>query len=135
MLRRNGSALGRRASLAPTKMGRRLLSSSAPALSATNAEVAIVGAGIWGMSTAYQLKRRDPSLNIQVYEPRRGLATVAGGAGVTCDVAIVGAGIWGMSTAYQLKRRDPSLNVQVFEQVGMSQAGYALGCGLGRGAT
>ena len=50
---------------------------------------------------------------------RRGLATVAGGAGVgvTCDVAIVGAGIWGMSTAYQLKRRDPSLNVQVFEQV------------------
>ena len=59
------SALGR-ASLAPTKM-RRLLSSSAPALS-KNADVAIVGAGIWGMSTAYQLKRRDPSLNIQVYE-------------------------------------------------------------------
>lgn len=34
----------------------------------TTADVAIVGAGIWGMNTAYQLKRRQPELNIQVFE-------------------------------------------------------------------
>ena len=41
---------------------------TSPFSSTETADITIVGAGIMGLSVAYQLKRRDPALNVVVLE-------------------------------------------------------------------
>ena len=47
---------------------------------ARGSEVVIVGAGIMGLNIAFQLRRRDPSLSITVFE--RAAALGAGSTGI-----------------------------------------------------
>ena len=54
--------------MVPSSAARVIRRAASTAKTAKVADVAIVGAGIWGMNTAYQLKRRSPELNVQVFE-------------------------------------------------------------------
>ena len=50
-----------------------------PFSSTETADITIVGAGIMGLSVAYQLKRRDPALNVVVLERASGLGAGSSG--------------------------------------------------------
>ena len=54
--------------MVPSSAARVIRRAASTAKTAKVADVAIVGAGIWGMNTAFQLKRRSPELNVQVFE-------------------------------------------------------------------
>lgn len=99
-------------------------------------DVAIVGAGLIGLWTAYALAVRDPSLRVRVVE-----AEIAGFGAAGRNAGFVSAGIAGEARVYEARggadgvRRAERAMVDAIDEIGRVVAAEAIDCGWVKGGS